>query len=86
MTTRGERNVGPSLAAAGVGVIGVAVVFGLTTDSGGPDWIGIITLAAGALMAITGPVHGLPEPPAPHRLSGQSDRRTRRDVLLDPFF
>jgi hypothetical protein len=54
MTTRGERNVGLSLAAAGLGVIGVAVVFGLTTDSGGPDWIGIITLAAGALMAITG--------------------------------
>jgi hypothetical protein len=28
-------------------------VFGLTTDGGGLDWIGIITLAAGALMAIT---------------------------------
>lgn len=54
MTTRGERNVGLSLAAAGVGIMGVAVVFGLTTDGGGLDWIGIITLAAGAVMAITG--------------------------------
>jgi hypothetical protein len=54
MRARGERNVGLSLAAAGVGIIGVAVVFGLTTESGGPDWIGIITAAAGAVMAITG--------------------------------
>jgi hypothetical protein len=29
-------------------------VFGLTTDGGGLDWIGMLTLAAGALMAITG--------------------------------
>jgi hypothetical protein len=36
MTTRGERNVGPSLAAAGVGVIGVAVVFGLTRTAAVP--------------------------------------------------
>ena len=54
MATTGERNVGLSLAAAGVGIIGVAVVFGLTTDEGGPDWIGIITAVAGAIMAITG--------------------------------
>ena len=54
MTTRGERNVGLSLAAAGVGIMGAAVVFGLTADGGGLDWIGIITLAAGAIMALTG--------------------------------
>ena len=34
--------------------MGAAVVFGLTTDGGGLHWIGIITLAAGAVMAITG--------------------------------
>jgi len=54
MTTREERNVGLSLAAAGVGIMGAAIVFGLTADGGGLDWIGIITLAAGAVMAITG--------------------------------
>jgi hypothetical protein len=54
MATRGERNVGLSLAGAGVGIIGVAVVFGLTTSSGGPDWVGIITAVAGVAMIITG--------------------------------
>lgn len=54
MASREERRLGLSLAAAGAGIIGVAVVFGLTTDSGGPDLIGIITAAAGAVMAITG--------------------------------
>ncbi len=54
MTTRGERNVGLSLAAAGVGIMGAAIVFGLTAGDGGLDWIGIITLAAGAVMAATG--------------------------------
>jgi hypothetical protein len=36
MATRGERNVGLSLAGAGVGIIGVAVVFGLTTPVAAP--------------------------------------------------
>ena len=54
MATKGDRAVGLSLAAAGVGIMGVAVVFGLTTDSGDLDWIGIITVAAGAVMAIMG--------------------------------
>ena len=54
MATRGERSVGLSLAAAGVGIMGAAIVFGLTTDGGGLDWIGIITLAAGAVMVIGG--------------------------------
>jgi hypothetical protein len=53
MPTRGE-NVGLSLAGAGVGIIGVAVVFGLTTSSGGPDWVGIITALAGLVMTFTG--------------------------------
>ena len=43
MSTGRERKVGLSLAGAGIGVIGVAIVFGLTTDSGDLDWVGIIT-------------------------------------------
>ena len=54
MAPRGERNVGLSLAGAGVGIIGVAVVFGLTTASGGPDWVGIITAIDGLVMVLTG--------------------------------
>jgi hypothetical protein len=41
------KSTGLSLAAAGVGIMGVAIVFGLTTDSGEVDWIGIVTLLAG---------------------------------------
>ena len=54
MTTRRERKVGLSLAGAGVGVIGVAIVFGLTTTSGGLDWVGIVTAIAGVVMTLTG--------------------------------
>ncbi|HJR97165.1 MAG TPA: hypothetical protein VJ979_04595 [Actinomycetota bacterium] len=55
MTTRRERKVGLSLAGAGVGVIGVAiVVVGLTTSGGGPDWVGIITAIAGVVITFTG--------------------------------
>ena len=53
MKTTGERTAW-SLAAAGVGIIGVAVVFGLTTASGDPDWVGIITALAGVVMVLTG--------------------------------
>ena len=54
MATRRERNVGLSLAGAGIGIIGVAFVFGLTTAGGGPDWVGIITAIAGLVMISTG--------------------------------
>ena len=54
MATTGDRNVGLTLAAAGVGIIGVAVVFGLTTSDGGPDWVGIVTAVAGLVMVLTG--------------------------------
>jgi hypothetical protein len=54
MATRGDRKVGLSLAGAGVGVIVVAFVFGLTTAAGGPDWVGIITAIAGVVMTFTG--------------------------------
>ena len=53
-TTKGEKNVGLGLAAAGAGIIGVSAVFGLTTESGAVDWIGIVTAAAGLIMVLTG--------------------------------
>jgi hypothetical protein len=54
MATNGEKNVGLTLAAAGVGIIGASVVFGLTTDSGAIDWVGIIMATAGVIMVLTG--------------------------------
>lgn len=54
MTASRDRKVGLSLAGAGVGIIGVAVVFGLTTDGGDLDWVGIITALAGVVMMLTG--------------------------------
>ena len=54
MTPDGERKVGMSLAAAGVGIIGVAIVFGLTTESGHVDWVGVVTATAGLVMVVTG--------------------------------
>lgn len=53
MTTRAERNAG--LVAVGMGAISFAVVSGLRTAAGGPDWVNIITGAAGVLvLVITG--------------------------------
>jgi len=50
----GEKNVGLTLAAAGVGIMGASVVFGLTIDSGAIDWVGIIMATAGVIMVLTG--------------------------------
>jgi hypothetical protein len=54
MAPRGEKNVGLTLAAAGAGIMGASVVFGLTTESGAADWIGIVTATAGFIMVMTG--------------------------------
>ena len=54
MSTERQKKVGLSLAGAGVGMIGVAIVFGLTTDHGGPDWVGVTTAIAGVVMTFTG--------------------------------
>jgi hypothetical protein len=54
MATKGEKNVGLTLAAAGVGIMGASVVFGLTTDSGAIDWIEIVMATAGLIMVLTG--------------------------------
>ena len=54
MAPNGEKNVGVALAAAGVGIMGASVVFGLTIDSGAIDWVGIIMATAGVIMVLTG--------------------------------
>jgi hypothetical protein len=54
MATREEKNLGLTLAAAGAGIMGASVVFGLTTESGAVDWIGIVTATAGLIMVLTG--------------------------------
>lgn len=54
MAPREEKNVGLTLAAAGAGIMGAGVVFGLTTESGAVDWIGIVTATAGLIMVLTG--------------------------------
>ena len=54
MATKGEKNVGLTLAAAGVGIMGASVVFGLTTDSGAIDWVGIVMATVGVIMVLTG--------------------------------
>ena len=66
MTTGGKRKVELSLAGAGVGVIGVAIVFGLTIDRGGLDWVGITTAIAGVVMTFTGLFQAL-RGDTPHR-------------------
>ena len=54
MAPRGEKNVGLSLAAAGAGIMGASVVFGLTTASGAVDWVEVLTATAGMIMVLTG--------------------------------
>jgi hypothetical protein len=54
MTTRRERNVGITTIAAGVGALTFAVLSGLTTGDGGPDWVGLVTVAAGLALVVTG--------------------------------
>ena len=65
MAPRGERTAGLMLAAAGAGIIGASVVFGLTTESGAIDWIGIVTATAGLIMVLTG-LFRVYRPSAPH--------------------
>ncbi len=54
MARRGEREVALSLAAAGAGIMGASVVFGLVTENGAVDWIGIVTMTAGLIVVLTG--------------------------------
>ena len=54
MSTRPERNVGITSVAAGVGAMTFAIVSGLTTEAGGTDWIGVITVTAGLILVLTG--------------------------------
>ncbi|HET9250198.1 MAG TPA: hypothetical protein VFP13_09725 [Actinomycetota bacterium] len=52
MSARGEFNV--PFIAAGVLAVVAALVFGLRTPEGGPDWIGIVMAAAGLLVVVVG--------------------------------
>lgn len=54
MRTGAERNVGLGSVVAGVGAMTFAVLSGLTTVDGGPDWVGLITVAAGVVLVATG--------------------------------
>jgi hypothetical protein len=65
MAPRAERNAGLSLAAAGVGIMGASVVFGLTTDSGAVDWVGVIMATAGLIIVLTGLIRSW-RPGTPH--------------------
>jgi hypothetical protein len=49
------RNLGLVQIAAGLAVVVLAVLlFGLTKDGGGLDWVSIITAIAGGVLALTG--------------------------------
>lgn len=54
MTSRGARKLRLSLIAAGIGLISFAIISGLTTATGGPDWVGISTVSAGSVLLATG--------------------------------
>lgn len=64
MATRGERSV--RFIAVGVVAIAAALVFGLRTPSGGPDWVGIITIMAGVAMIVAGLLTGFRSGGATH--------------------
>jgi hypothetical protein len=52
MRAKGEINVG--LIATGVAAVVAALVFGLRTPSGGPDWVGLIMAVAGLVIVAAG--------------------------------
>ena len=50
-----SRILGMAMSAAGAATIVLAVLlFGVTKEGGGPDWVSIITAIAGFVMAATG--------------------------------
>ena len=50
-----RRNLGLAQIAAGLAAVVLAVLlFGLTKDGGGLDWVSIITAIAGGVLALTG--------------------------------
>lgn len=54
MAERTERNLGLFFTTAGVILMTVGLLFGLTTSSSGPDWLGIVTGTAGLVMTGAG--------------------------------
>ncbi|HTG46656.1 MAG TPA: hypothetical protein VK646_03260 [Actinomycetota bacterium] len=65
MARERDSRVGLVLAAAGAAVIGSSVVFGLTTESGAVDRIGIVAAAAGVIVVLIGLIMYW-RPGAPH--------------------
>ncbi|HEV8089833.1 MAG TPA: hypothetical protein VGQ50_14320 [Actinomycetota bacterium] len=53
MTTK-ERSLGITTIAVGLGAVAFAILSGLTTGDGGPDWVGIVTVGAGLALIVTG--------------------------------
>jgi hypothetical protein len=53
MTTR-ERSLGITTIAVGLGAVTFAILSGLTTGAGGPDFVGIVTVGAGLALIVTG--------------------------------
>ena len=55
METKQQRTQGLLQIVAGLGIIVFAVVLvGVTTESDSPDWVSIVTAAAGLLLVLTG--------------------------------
>lgn len=54
MAARTERSAGLFFTAAGVIAMTIALLFGLTTASSGPDWVAIVTGTAGLMMTGAG--------------------------------
>jgi len=52
MTTRAERDI--TLLVVGIGAMAFALVTGLTTAAGTPDWVGIVTICAGVTVMLIG--------------------------------
>jgi uncharacterized protein YjeT (DUF2065 family) len=59
MSDKAERNVGLASIVAGLGVVLFAVISGLTTTDGGVDWVGVVTIAAGLVLLVTGVFNSL---------------------------
>jgi len=55
METGGRGYAGLTQIAAGITVVALAVLlFGVTKDGGGLDWVNIVMATAGAVLALTG--------------------------------
>jgi len=71
--------------AAGIGAMVFALLSGLTTTDGGPDWVGIVTVAAGVVLVATGLFNlFVTERPKQRRDEGGADP-TRQQIADRPL-